>query len=203
MRFGLPTWSPDGTWIAVRVEVGLGVYRGYVIHPDGTAQMAITTPFAVGESHMGFGWSPDGRSVVYHVAAPNDYDIAISRLDGSGAWRQETLLDGANSDVLPAWSNDGTRIAFIRTEEVGTPRQVSRLMTAAANGADPRAISDRPVDRYVPCWSPDDRSIGVMSHSAEDLLPVVDLVAVDGSGVIEIHEPGGALSYCAWQRLAP
>lgn len=203
MRFGIPTWSPDGAWLAVRVELEPGKYRGYVIHPDGTGQTAITAPYAVGESHMGFGWSPDGRSVVYHVAVPTDQDIAISRLDASGAWRQETLLDGANDDVLPAWSNDGTRIAFIRTEDVGTPRQVSRLMTASANGADPRVISDRPVDRYLPCWSPDDRAIGVMSRSTEDLLPVVDLVAVDGSGVVEIHEPGGAFSNCAWQRLAP
>ena len=179
------------------------MYRGYVIHPDGTAQTAITAPFGIGESHMGFGWSPDGRSVVYHVSVPTDLDIAISRLDASGAWRQETLLDGANNDVLPAWSNDGTRIAFIRIEGLDTSRQVSRLMTAAANGADPRVISDRPVDRYLPCWSPDDRSIGVMSYSTEDLLPVVDLVAVDGSGVVEIHEPGGAFSPCSWQRLAP
>ena len=203
MRFGIPTWSPDGTWIAVRVEMDPGMYRGYVIHPDGTAQTAITAPFGIGESHMGFGWSPDGRSVVYHVSVPTDLDIAISRLDASGAWRQETLLDGANNDVLPAWSNDGTRIAFIRIEGLDTSRQVSRLMTAAANGADPRVISDRPVDRYVPCWSPDDRSIGVMSYSTEDLLSVVDLVAVDGSGVIEINEPGGAFSPCSWQRLAP
>ena len=154
MRFAIPTWSPDGTWIAVRVDLEPGTYRGYVIHPDGTGQTAITAPYAVGESHMGFGWSPDGRSVVYHVSVPTDHDIAISRLDGSGTWRQETLLDGANDDVLPAWSNDGTRIAFIRTEKAGTPGQVSRLMTATASGADPKVISDRPVDRYVPCWSP-------------------------------------------------
>ena len=202
MRFGLPTWSPDGTWIAVRVDVEPGLYRGYVIHPDGTEQTAITAPYHVGESHMGFGWSPDGRSVVYHVSLPTDYDIAVSRLDSSGAWRQETLLDGAHNDVLPAWSNDGTRIAFIRIEDIDTSRQVSRLMTATPTGADARVTSDRPVDRYVPCWSPDDRSIGVMAHSTKDLLPVVDLVAVDGSGVVEIHELGGAVSYCAWQRLA-
>jgi Tol biopolymer transport system component len=203
MRFGIPTWSPDGTWIAVRVELDSGKYRGYVIHPDGTGQIAITAPYAVGEAHMGFGWSPDGRSVVYHVALPNDYDIAISRRDASGAWRQETLLDGANNDVLPAWSNDGTRIAFIRTENAGTPAQSSRLMTATASGGDPKVVSDRPVDRYAPCWSPDDRSIGVMSYSTKDLLAVYDLVALDGSGVVEIHEPGGAYSNCAWQRLAP
>ena len=203
MHFDIPTWSPDGTWIAVRVDLGTRKYRGFVIHPDGTGQTAITAPYAVGEAHMGFGWSPDGRSVVYHVSLPNDYDIAISRLDARGAWRQETLLDGSNNDVLPAWSNDGTRIAFIRTENAGTPGQFSRLMTMTATGADPRVMSDRPVDRYVPCWSPDDHSIAVGSYSTQDLLPVVDLVAVDGSGVVEIHEPSGAYSSCSWQRLAP
>jgi Tol biopolymer transport system component len=210
MSFSLPTWSPDGSWIAVRVasdestETGdRGTYRGYVIHPDGTGQTEISGPSMGGLAHMGFGWSPDGRSVIYHVGGPTDFDIAISRLDASGVWRQEVLLDRRNTDVLPAWSNDGAQLAFIRTEGLGTAAQVSHLMVATADGRDPRVISDRDVDRSLPCWSPDDRSVLVTTFSTEDLLPVVDLVRIDGSGEIEINAPGGAWGGCGWQRLAP
>ena len=103
MRFGIPTWSPDGTWIAVRVEMDPGMYRGYVIHPDGTAQTAIDRAVRESASRTwGFGWSPDGRVCGLPCERTTDLDIAISRLDASGVWRQETLLDGANNDVLPS-----------------------------------------------------------------------------------------------------
>jgi WD40-like Beta Propeller Repeat len=210
MSFSIPTWSPDGSWIAVRVasgestdDVGYVTYRGYVIHPDGTGQTEISGPSMSALAHMGFGWSPDGRSVVYHAGGPMDFDIAMTRLDASGVWRQEVLLDRTNNDVLPAWSNDGSRLAFIRTDRFGTAAQINHLIVATADGSDPRAISDRDVDRSLPCWSPDDRSVRVRSYSTEDPLPVVSLIAVDGSGAIEFHAPGGATGDCGWQRLAP
>jgi len=204
LNYLLPTWSPDGSWIAVRAtSVDYEGFVGYVIHPDGTGATQITTATFMEDAHGGLAWSPDGRSVVYHTGVPRDFDIAISRLDSSGAWREEVLIDGTNYDVQPAWSNDGTRIAFIRTDGLGTARQISHLMVANAAGGDARMISDRPVDRYSPCWSPDDRSIRVMSYSTVDLRPILELIAVDGSAVVEIPIPGWASSDCAWQRLAP
>ena len=201
MQFSIPTWSPDGTWIAARVMSGDAMaYLGYVIHPDGTGQAHITAPVFIGEDHAGFQWSPDGKSVIYHTASPDDADIAISRMDAGGGWREEVLVDGANYNVLPAWSNDGQQLAFIRVEGVGTAGQASHLMVAKRDGSEPHMVSDRVVDRYPPCWSPDDRSIRVISYSAVDLLPVFDVIALDGSGIVET--PGWAAG-CAWQRLAP
>jgi Tol biopolymer transport system component len=204
MSIGLPTWSPDGTWIAMRETIDPGMYRGFVIHPDGTDQTPITGPFTAGESHMGFAWSPNGRSVAFHTVGSTDLDIATSRLEADGTWRQEILIDGWNFDELPAWSNDGRRLAFIRTEGVDTPAQRGHVVVATADGKDARVVGDRDIGHYwPPCWSPDDRTIQAMSRSSEDLLPVLDLVAVDSSGVIEISGPGGVTGACAWQRLAP
>lgn len=204
LTYLLPTWSPDGSWIAVRApSTDDGRFLGYVIHPDGTGATQITTATFMEEAHGGLVWSPDSRSVAYHSGVPTDFDIAISRLDASGAWREEVLIDGTNYDVVPAWSNDGTRIAFIRTEGLGTARQISHLMVANADGGGARMISDRAVDRYSPCWSPDDRSIRVMSYSTVDLRPVLELIAVDGSAVVEVPIPDPASADCAWQRLAP
>jgi Tol biopolymer transport system component len=201
MQFSIPTWSPDGIWIAARVMSGdAKTYRGYVVHPDGTGQTPITAPVFSGEDHTGFGWSPDSRAVIYHTTSSDDADIAISRMDAAGAWREEVLVDGANYNVLPAWSNDGQQLAFIRVEGLGTAGQVSHVMVAKRDGSEPHVVSDRVVDRYAPCWSPDDRSIRVVSYSAVDLRPVLDVIALDGSGIVET--PGWAAG-CAWQRLAP
>jgi Tol biopolymer transport system component len=201
MQFSIPTWSPDGLWIAARVMSGDAMtYRGYVIHPDGTGGTHMTAPVFIGEDHTGFEWSPDGRSVIYHTASQADADIAVSRVDAGGTWREEVLVDGGNYDVLPAWSNNGQWLAFIRVEGLGTPAQVSHLMVAERDGSASRMVSDRVVDRYPPCWSPDDRSIGVTSYSAEDLRPVFDLITLDGQGMVETR---GSASGCAWQRLSP
>jgi Tol biopolymer transport system component len=131
-----------------------------------------------------------------------DLDIAIARLDPAGVWREDVLVAGPTRDVLPTWSNDGTHMAFIRTDGFGTPAQANQLMVANADGSSIHAIGDRPIDQYAPCWSPDDLSIGVTSYSSVDLRPVLVLVSMDGAQV-EIPVPGRASAACSWQRLAP
>jgi len=179
------------------------MFRGYVIHPDGRDLTPFSAPTVTDENHGVYSWAPDGRSIAYHASGPTDFDIAVARLDPNGVWRDSVLIDGENFDVLPAWSNDGTRLAFIRTQDRGTAQQTSRLVVAKSDGSDAKVLGDLPVLRSLPCWSPDDRSILVGSYSTVDLRATVDLVAVDGSGVVEIAAPGGTSAACAWQRLAP
>jgi len=204
MAFDHASWSPDGSWIAVRGPTDdPGMFRGYVIHPDGRDLTPFSAPTVTDENHGVYSWAPDGRSIAYHASGPTDFDIAVARLDPNGVWRDSVLIDGENFDVLPAWSNDGTRLAFIRTQDRGTAQQTSRLVVAKSDGSDAKVLGDLPVLRSLPCWSPDDRSILVGSYSTVDLRATVDLVAVDGSGVVEIAAPGGTSAACAWQRLAP
>jgi dipeptidyl aminopeptidase/acylaminoacyl peptidase len=205
MAFDHASWSPDGAWIAVRGPADdPATFRGYVIRPDGTDLTPFSAATFIDENHGPYAWAPEGRSIAYHAGGPTDFDIAVARLDPSGVWRDSVLIDGDNFDVLPSWSNDGSRLAFIRTDGRGTAKQTSRLMVAKSDGSDAALISDRPVERSTPpCWSPDDRSILIASYSTVDLRPTIDLVAVDGSGVVEISAPGGAWAGCAWQRLAP
>jgi Tol biopolymer transport system component len=52
-------WSPDGQWILYRVCEG-ATESVWVSLPDGSG----TRRVAAGGADVGFGWSPDGRSVV-------------------------------------------------------------------------------------------------------------------------------------------
>lgn len=97
--------------------------------------------------------SPDGRYVVYPVT---EYDIDKNRsqtnlflqaLDGGEA-RQFT---SQNSDRQPAWSPDGSSIAFVSGRD-GTPAQ---LYLIRPDGGEAKRITDMPVAVSSPKWFPD------------------------------------------------
>ena len=202
--YSIPSWSPDGAWIAVRAASPSDelTYQGHLIRVDDGREIPLGSAMGSGIAHGGYAWSADGTALLYHLMrSEQDLDIAIARSDAAGTWREGELIAGPTRDVLPKWSNDGTRVAFIRTDDFGTAKQRNHLMVANADGTEIRMVADRNIDQYAPCWSPDDRVIVVSSSSAADLRPVVLLVGLDG-GEVEVPIPGRA-SACSWQRLAP
>ncbi|MFR0357364.1 serine hydrolase [Streptomyces sediminimaris] len=96
--------------------------------------------------------SPDGERIVYVLRTTDpDADRTVHNLwsvpsAGSGA-RQLTRGGG---DQAPAWSPDGTRIAFLRAG--GTAAQVWQL---PADGGEAEQLTTLPLGAGAPVWSPD------------------------------------------------
>jgi Tol biopolymer transport system component len=115
-----PAWSPDGLRIAFLRTKGEDS-SCYVMLASGGAEQKIAACAAVTEEESGralpsIDWSSDGKSVI--ATAPNgDQSPALSLipLDGSSPKRLTDPPKGAGGDSTPAVSDDGRKLAFVRS----------------------------------------------------------------------------------------
>jgi len=112
-----PAWSPDGSTLAFPSSGGLDTSNLdiYVIHTDGTGLERVTTG---PEADLAPVWSPDGDALAFESGFFTEYgyvtevryiDVAtriVHRLPSEGGWDSR----------YPAWSPDGTQVAFLDLE---------------------------------------------------------------------------------------
>ena len=225
-----PQWSSNGRIIAF--SEGMSVYA---MESDGSGLRRLT-----GSRDRDTGdWydaahspdiSPDGSRIAYAAFKhdvwwwpwANDYgwEIVTSGLDGSG---RRKLTDSDNLAVLnvsPAWSPDGSRIAFVsnrRETDVLSPFAVHIM---DADGSDVRNVAPSVIAMgTAPAWSPDGRRLAFtaveprmadapryrpdLNYKWYDYYKrVLYTVGTDGSGLTRIVEGDGAYAWSPDGRIA-
>jgi hypothetical protein len=163
------------------------------IAPDGAGRREIAPPGVRGFSMPAL--SRDGSKVAYVAATEAQFDnaeIFVSPTDGSN-----TAIDVSHNpgwDWSPAWSPDGTRIAFVSSETIGSPGSIH---VVNADGTGQVAIT--PVDMLVsePAWSPDGTRIAYSGRMADDRQHIF-VANADGSGRSDITPSSNYAELPTW-----
>jgi Tol biopolymer transport system component len=184
-----PQWSPDGRRIAFKLANASSGYGIYVVNADGTGQKRLPTGGA-GE----FTWSPDGRRIAYRDFG-DPFRIAVIRVDGGAP--QRVTDGGEKGDADPAWSPDGSTIAFIRGEPdpSGGSGFIDSLYVIKPDGSGLRQLR-RDIEGFA--WAPDGKEIAFGQRAGDSLLDDLYVIRLDGTGTRKISTRPLRIDSLAW-----
>lgn len=173
-----PLWSPDGTRLAYLAQSAEGLPE-LAVRGDGGRH---TYAGLLREGVHAFAWAPDSRRLCLvgpEHTAPGDPDGTAPRVierlpyksDGTGFTHDRSvhlhlfdleseelrpLTSGPWQDREPAWSPDGTRIAFVSERHAGRGRDLGAdLFVLHVGSGELRRLTRTVGQVHEPCWSPD------------------------------------------------
>jgi TolB protein len=165
-----PAVSPDGTLIAFSSSRE-GHYSIYLVGVDGLGLRRLTYGYADdGEP----AWSPDGSKIAFvrgadgttegyanvSACAAEIYVTDVPDIvSGSATVGGEVSLTRGQGGTDPAWSPDGTRIAFTSYREGNY-----ELYTMGPDGEAVIRLTNTNSDEGEPAWSPDGSSLAYVAN---------------------------------------
>lgn len=164
-----PAISPDGRYVAYlssRALFSLDLYiadaeTGRIVKK---LRSASTDPHfdAIRFMNSAGAWSPDGDQFAVVTFAQGDNELALWDVNRE-SFRRRISVEGVTAIAQPAWSPDGTRIAFS-----GLTGGISDLYVLNLETGDVRQLTN---DRYAdlqPTWSPDGSTLAFTTDRGPD-----------------------------------
>jgi len=217
------TWSPDGKNVAfhasasglgqpIKADPGAATSDSdiFVLNVDdvltGVAQPKNITnnPDAIDDDPD---WSPDGQQIVFTSHDVNDNamnsvtaEIYVMNADGTGA--PTRLTYNAEEERAPAWSPDGTRIAFMCRRGLPAPGavlQTFEICVMNADGSGQLKLTTNTVNELTPSWSPDGQQIAF--HRLVSGRFQIWLMNADGTGLAQLTNTVGINAFANWGEL--
>jgi Tol biopolymer transport system component len=173
-------------------RIGNGRADLYAMDLNGQNLTQLSTSFALEDWGA---WSPDTLKIAYQsdqradTTAAVHFHVYVMNSDGSNVV-QLTFEDSADS-YHPAWSPDGTKLAFGSTRDSNP-----EIYVMDPNGSNIIRLTFDSAQDAQPAWSPDGAKIAFVSD--RDGNPEIFVMNADGSGPVNITNHAGSDLAPAW-----
>lgn len=160
-----PDWAPDGSLIAFTNNGRADRIRQlYWMKADGSDQTRISYDL----SETAPSWSPDMKTLAFIFSGQNMLVLwmrqAVQDFKTPMPFDRYNLIGRLGSVADPAWSPDGSRIAYTR---LNLDQEQIFVVTVASGGAEIAGLTNTDKDREA-AWSPDSRWILFTSQRDEN-----------------------------------
>ena len=181
-RDACPAWSPDGRWIAFSRFAGTE-RTIYLMSALGGPERRV---YSSGPVLPIVDWSPDGKFLALSSpdTTPGTYSISLLNLETLETHKL-TVPPAGEQDGAPAYSPDGRRLAFIRTNGALTS---SEIYVVDVSGGTPRRLTSEGWIASPPVWTRNGQSI--LYSSARAGLPTLWRISTAGGTPEQVTVPG-------------
>jgi hypothetical protein len=140
-------WSWDGAWLAYALRSAETGFDVWVVRADGTGAVNLTASLGPGSDTQPT-WAPASiGKLAFTRTVGGEANVWTVDADGANPAR----LTAGGADAEPAWSPDGTSIAFQRSGAA----IFGDLYLVSPTGAVQRSLHGLPGIQSRPAWSPD------------------------------------------------
>ena len=144
----------------------------YIVDYDGANVKRVTVSRTINTNPA---WAPDGRAIGYTSWLSGFPEVIVSHLY-EGRMSRPANGNDEDHNFLPAYSPDGSQIAFMSNRDDNTD-----LYVVNVDGTGLRRITNHPAIDVSPTWSPNGQQIAFTSDRTG--APQIYVIGADGTGL--------------------